>query len=41
MKGKGTTIIFVLSLILMAAAATFQALEMRDYKLFETIFKSK
>lgn len=39
MNSKVTVFIGVI-LIVMAAAVTFQVLEMRDYKLFDTILKS-
>ena len=39
-REKLPTILIAGSIVLMVAATTFQVLEMCDYKLFETIFKS-
>ena len=39
-KEKLPTIFIAASIVFMIAATTFQVLEMCDYKLFETIFKS-
>jgi len=38
-NSKFFTVMIVLTFFAMAATATFQVLEMRDYNLFETILK--